>query len=99
MSDQKWQAKRKQVRELGAGGQGTTYEVASVTGPAERGVLKLLKREGDIKARGRMAREAVNLKLLSEQGVKVPRLLDHNTQHFNDPNTESMFANGPYNGV
>src|SRR5205823_4701448 len=84
MADEQWKAKWNPVRDLGGGGQGTTYEVTSLTDPLRRGVLKLLNRDGDQQARARMAHEAINLETLAKQGVKVPALLDHNTPQFPD---------------
>jgi serine/threonine protein kinase len=84
MAQEQWKGKWKPVRELGGGGQGTTYEVTSISDSSRSGVLKLLKRDGDEQARARMAHEAINLETLAKLGVKVPALLDHNTQHHGD---------------
>jgi serine/threonine-protein kinase len=88
MPEEQWKTKWRQVRELGQGGQGTTYEVTSLAAPEQRGVMKLLKHENNQQARARIAHEAINLGSLAKQGVKVPGLLDHNTQHYNDLNIQ-----------
>jgi serine/threonine protein kinase len=85
MAQGAWQEKWESVRELSAGGQGTTYEVNSLNDRTQRGVLKLLNRDDDPQARARMAHEAINLETLAKQGVRVPALLDHNTQQHSDP--------------
>jgi serine/threonine protein kinase len=73
-----WTDNWEQVRELGRGGQGTTYEVRS-RGSAESAVLKLLNQTDNTQARKRMAVEAINLQALNGVGAKVPRLFEHNT--------------------
>jgi serine/threonine protein kinase len=80
MSQEQWKTNWKQICELGEGGQGTTYKVESLRDPSKTGVLKLLKNDGNQQARARMAHEAINLEALAKERVKVPNLLDHNTQ-------------------
>jgi serine/threonine protein kinase len=82
MSEEQWRSKWALGRELGAGGQGTTYEVTSLADPTTRGVLKLLKDDSDPQARSRMAKEAINLVTLAKKAVKVPGLLDDNTDQY-----------------
>ena len=84
MAEEQWTKKWRQVRELGKGGQGTTYEVRSLADDKQIGVLKLLRDDSDLQARRRMAREAINLDGLSNERIKVPKLLDHNTQHYSN---------------
>jgi serine/threonine protein kinase len=56
--------------------------------------LKLLKpqKAQDAKARGRMAQEVTNLKVLRNAGGKVPQVLDSNTEKFEDPNAVLYFV-------
>jgi serine/threonine protein kinase len=88
MSQEQWARDWKKVRELGKGGQGTTYEVASSSNPGTRGVLKLLRDDGNQQARRRMAHEAINLDSLAKERVKVPRLLAHNTHMYGDASVQ-----------
>lgn len=88
MATEAWKGKWKIIRDLSAGGQGTTHVVESVTELGRRGVMKLLKHDTDEKARGRMAREATNLATLYQEKVKVPQLLDHNTAEFKESSVQ-----------
>jgi hypothetical protein len=86
MATEPWSAKWRKLRELGKGGQGTTYEV--VTDSNERGVLKLLRDGIDEQARARMVHEALNLERLAKAGVKVPRKIEDNTEQYKDLSIE-----------
>ena len=88
MSKEVWPEKWTKIRELGQGGQGTIFEVSSVEQPGQKGVLKLLLKDADLQARSRFAREAINLVTLSQQGMKVPRLLDDNTARYQELSIE-----------
>jgi serine/threonine protein kinase len=56
--------------------------VSSLTENDVRGVLKRLKRPKSAQDRARMHREASNLRTLSAEGLKVPKVLDGNTPEF-----------------
>lgn len=76
-------------RSLSGGGQGDTFEVVDTKGAAEDfpgAVMKLLKpdKANDPKARRRMYQEVANLKVLHSAGGKVPRVLDGNTERFEE---------------
>jgi len=73
---------------LGKGGQGLTHLVTSKTEPSQTAAIKILKNNADSQARGRMHREVANLTVLVDAGGFVPRVLDHNTQHFEDAGVE-----------
>ena len=83
-----------EIEPLSGGGQGDTILVKSVSGEPARAVLKLLKPQKvrDVKARGRMAIEVTNLKVLRNAGGKVPQVLDGNTEKFEDPNVPLYFV-------
>jgi len=68
--------------------------VKSISGEPVRAVLKLLKPQKvrDAKARGRMAIEVTNLKVLRNAGGKVPQVLDGNTENFEDQNVPLYFV-------
>ena len=89
-----WEKSWDQIRPLGGGGQGDTLLVKSISGEPSRAVLKLLKPQKvrEPKARGRMAMEVTNLKVLRNAGGKVPQVLDGNTEHFEDKNVPLFFV-------
>jgi serine/threonine protein kinase len=68
--------------------------VKAVSGEPAKAVLKHLKPEkaNDSKARGRMAQEVTNLRVLRSAGGKVPQVLDGNTERFEDPSIPLYFV-------
>ena len=56
--------------------------------PSEQAALKILKNNKDAQARGRMHREVASLEVLSSRGGAVPRVLDHNAEHYLDTSVE-----------
>lgn len=92
MSNEKqpWQAKWKREKDLGRGGQGTAVLVSSLNDPT-KGVLKTLNKNTE-QARRRMRREVVNLDVLSKDGLKVPRVLDGNTEQFDERGVPLYFV-------
>jgi serine/threonine protein kinase len=87
-----WAAKWKVDEPLSRGGQGTTRLVSPVDGPPRRAVLKILNKQGSLQARSRMRREVVTLDTLAKEGVKVPAVLDGNTEEFGNPNGPLYFV-------
>jgi len=89
-----WEKNWVEIEPLGGGGQGDTLLVKSISGEPARAVLKLLKSQKvqDSKARGRMAIEVTNLKVLRNAGGKVPQVLDGNTEKFEDQNATLYFV-------
>jgi serine/threonine protein kinase len=83
-----------EIKPLSGGGQGDTLLVKSKSGEFEQAVLKLLKpqKAKDNKARGRMAQEVTNLKVLRNAGGKVPQILDSNTEKFEDLTVPLFFV-------
>src|ERR1019366_5419608 len=90
--NESWNKKWVEIEPLSGGGQGDTILVKSISGEPPQAVLKLLKpqKAQDAKARGRMAQEVTNLKVLRNAGGKVPQVLDGNTEQFEDL-TEPLF--------
>jgi serine/threonine protein kinase len=83
-----WEEKWTVGERLGKGGQGITYAVTFKADPSIHGALKHLKNNQDRQARGRKRREVANLQTLANQGGSVPRVLDQNTESFEDPGIE-----------
>ena len=83
-----WEAKWTVGARLGKGGQGITHLVTQADDPHVKGVLKQLKNNQNAQARGRMAREVLSLRTLADAGAAVPRVLDHNTERFEDLSLE-----------
>jgi serine/threonine protein kinase len=79
-------------KRLGTGGQGLTHLATRKSDPSAQAVLKTLKNNKDAQARGRMHREVASLEVLSSAGGSVPRVFDHNTEHYKDPSTELFVA-------
>jgi serine/threonine protein kinase len=78
-------------KELGKGGQGTTFLVKA--GDGDRvGVIKILKHQESDEARRRMYREVTNLKVLANAGCKVPGVLDSNTDQFESKEVALYFV-------
>jgi serine/threonine protein kinase len=73
---------------LGDGAQGLTYEVTSKGVANVVAALKRLRNNQSEQARARMHREVANLQSLSSAGGAVPRVLDHNTDRFQDKAVE-----------
>ncbi len=90
--EQPWEADWEVVRELGRGGQGTTYEVVSKADRKLRGVVKKLRNNKDPQARGRMHQEVSSLGVLASVGLKVPRVFGGNTDKYADNNTQLYFV-------
>lgn len=82
-----WESKWKQIRKLGNGGQGSAYLVESVE-DGRQAVLKELLNNKSLVSRARMSREAANLAILNQSPLaRVPKLIDHNTENFQDTKT------------
>ncbi|HMO92587.1 MAG TPA: protein kinase [Pirellulaceae bacterium] len=77
---------------LGKGGQGLTHLATRKTDPSAQAALKTLKNNKDPQARGRMHREVASLEVLSSAGGSVPRVFDHNTEHYKDTSVELFVA-------
>lgn len=75
-----WEPRWTRKEQLGAGGQGHTFRVIETNG--SEAVMKLLRKQDSQEARARMHREVVALKTLHPIGIKVPQLLDGNTDEF-----------------
>ncbi len=78
-----WEYRWKIIRPLSSGGQGHTHLVKDDQHSTEA-VLKELRNNKSQQARARMAKEVINLRILYQAGAKVPQILDHNTQRFED---------------
>lgn len=89
-----WAQKWIEVKSLSGGGQGDTIIVKSVQDETTQAVLKLLKqaKAESPKARRRMFQEVANLKILRDAGAKVPEVLDHNTESFEDISVPLYFV-------
>ena len=68
------------VKQLGRGGQGTTWLVKHRFGQQPMSVLKLLVQQDDPERRARMRREASALQTLSHEGI--PKYIECNTDQF-----------------
>lgn len=86
--DERWEI----VGPLGAGGQGTTQLVRARDGSVERAVLKELRNRKSAQARGRMRREVVSLNVLARTGGRVPKVLDDNTDEFENADVPLYFV-------
>jgi eukaryotic-like serine/threonine-protein kinase len=90
--DKPWESRWIDAKPLGGGGQGDTFLVKYVTGTPDQAVLKLLRSSKAAKARRRMYREVANLRTLSNAGAKVPKVLDGNTEQFENPELVLFFV-------
>jgi serine/threonine protein kinase len=77
-----WSDKWKVESKLSRGGQGTTWLATLQADSTRQAVLNNQKSE---QARARMRREAVALDTLAKSGVKVPAVVDGNTEAYADP--------------
>jgi len=87
-----WKEKWKKERQLGRGGQGSTWLVSLIDDPTVKGVLKTLHRDNNAQSRGRMHLEATSLDVLSKQSAKVPFVLDGNTDRHSDKDVPLYFV-------
>ncbi len=94
MNDQKqpWLNNWEIVRGLGEGGQGQTFLVRKILQPDQQGVLKTLKKNESMQARGRMRMEVTHLETLSFQKIKVPAVLDSNMEQYQDAGIPLYFV-------
>jgi serine/threonine protein kinase len=92
MAPRAWEAKWEKQEDIGCGGQGKTILVISKVNPGRQGVLKTLNRGKSVQARGRMHREVVALDTLSKASLKVPQVIDGNTNQYADENVELYFV-------
>jgi len=69
---------------FGKGGQGTTHIVKKCTPEYDKAVLKVLRNNKSVQARGRMHREVASLETLAVAKGRVPGVLDQNTDKFED---------------
>lgn len=83
-----WEDRWDIVQPLSRGGQGVTKLVMSKSAPQQKGVLKYLVNNKSSTARARMRREVANLQSLATLGGKVPQVLEHNTEAYNEPKIE-----------
>jgi serine/threonine protein kinase len=86
-----WQERWKLVRMINKGGQGVAKEVESLADPSVRGVLKQLLNNKP-QNRRRMHQEVTSLQLLASAGIKVPRVLDGNTEKYEDEKVALYFV-------
>src|SRR5687768_6816996 len=89
-----WSEKWINEQALSGGGQGDTFLVEYASGSPQKAVLKLLKpaRRKDAKARRRMYQEVAHLRTLGVAGAKVPRVLDGNTECFENIEVSLYFV-------
>ena len=66
------------------GGQGIAQVVQRRHDSTQKAVLKVLKNNKNAQARGRMHREVESLRTLHSTAAKVPGVLEHNTDEFDD---------------
>ncbi len=86
-----WDNRWEFIKRLRGGGQGHTILVRDTHGGPDA-VVKWLKNQESNRARRRIAQEVRNLEILYAAGAKVPRVLDGNTEKFDDPSTELFFV-------
>ncbi|MCH8823141.1 MAG: phosphotransferase [Planctomycetes bacterium] len=86
-----WDDRWEFVKNLPGGGQGHTILVLEKN-DGSHAVVKYLKNQESRQARRRIAQEVTNLKVLHDAGAKVPRVLDGNTENFDDPCAEMYFV-------
>jgi serine/threonine protein kinase len=79
--DENWEVLEKG---FGKGGQGMAHRVRDKRDPEKQAILKVLKNNKSLQARGRMYREVASLTTIHAAGGKVPDVLEHNTQKFED---------------
>lgn len=87
-----WSGTWRGVGPLGAGGQGATFLVESISAPPRRAVLKKLKRNDEPADRRRMRQEVVNLQVVGAAGGSVPQVVDGNTEESENPGVELYFV-------
>jgi serine/threonine protein kinase len=80
----KWEDRWKRGEKKGKGGQGITHMATSIAEPATTGVLKILKNNQSMQARVRMRREVTRLQALSALTQSVPKVIEDNTEYFQD---------------
>jgi len=85
--DDKWIIEK----EMGGGGQGTTFLVNKIKNDT-KGVLKVLKNQKSDQARRRMFVEVSNLTALHSAGCKVPKILDSNIEKFEQKGVKLYFV-------
>lgn len=74
-----------------SGGQGETFQVKRKSDD-RRAILKKLRKQESLQARGRMFREVANLRVLHQAGCKVPEPLGGNTDQFEQLGIELYFV-------
>jgi hypothetical protein len=79
------------IRELGFGGQGTTFLVRDVEAGGIS-VLKLLKHQMNVQSRKRMRLEVDTLKFMSGKMAAVPNVLDSNVEFADDVEVPLYFV-------
>jgi serine/threonine protein kinase len=95
-SKHRWETnwKREKDSSIGRGGQGHAFLVHALSDPSRTGVLKLQverKRRNAI-ARRRMYQEVTTLQVLASAGADVPKVIEHNTEFFDDLDSELYFV-------
>lgn len=73
------------------GGQGETVRVKRIA-DGEVAILKKLKNQKSSQARARMYQEVANLRVLHQAGCKVPKVLDGNTDDFEQSSVHLYFV-------
>lgn len=86
-----WETEWEYVKDLGEGGQGSALLVTRKS-TFEEAVLKELKKQGNPQARRRMHQEVVNLRIMANAGARVPRVLQGNTDRFEEEDVELYFV-------
>jgi serine/threonine protein kinase len=87
-----WSTLWEKTGDLGEGGQGQTFLVKEISQPERRGVLKTLRNNKSLQARGRMRMEVTNLETLSFENVKVPSVFSSNVEHFKNTDIPLYFV-------
>ncbi|GAA4755267.1 protein kinase domain-containing protein [Flavisolibacter ginsenosidimutans] len=78
------------VSELASGGQGTTIKAISIQDKSALAAVKILNKQNDTERRARMQRETVALSTLLHP--KLPKVLDTNTEFWQDTNYKLFLA-------
>jgi serine/threonine protein kinase len=87
-----WTESWELIRALGKGGQGETFLLRALADANRRGVLKKLKNQKSVQARGRMRIEVTNLEALSYLRIKVPAVYESNVAQFAEADVPLYFV-------
>src|SRR4051812_18464905 len=99
MGQKRWSDEWEVVADIGQGGQGVTRKVRSKNDPSLFAVLKTLKSKRSLSHRRRMRTEVVSMQVLSTTSAHIPKVIDENTDAFQDLAEELFlvmeFIDGP----